>query len=281
MKHNQITEGKPTISGAGRRFMSRLLLSVVLLKSFLVMSPAYALGVSAWTSIDLTVTGITGGHINFYTEEPMIPVGPGSSIYYGGPSVRTVSTNLPEDSFYLFDDGEGWYESDDLAGCGINPCSISEGWQWSATSISLPYLYNFGGSSTEGGYIQGQTTVVSVLTLENYSNQDWSVTFSYSGSNSVSAGGATWASASALVYMDTLTSGQHTLGSAILGDPTGPFSGMLTLNLPANTLETLTLTLDALVYAENMSEVPLPAALWLLGSGLLGLVGISRHRRTT
>ncbi len=33
-------------------------------------------------------------------------------------------------------------------------------------------------------------------------------------------------------------------------------------------------------YAVNFAAVPLPAAVWLFGSGLLGLVGWSRHRQT-
>jgi hypothetical protein len=43
-----------------------------------------------------------------------------------------------------------------------------------------------------------------------------------------------------------------------------------------------TATLDAsgnLTFATNVSAVPLPAAVWLFGSGLMGLVGVSRRRK--
>jgi hypothetical protein len=31
----------------------------------------------------------------------------------------------------------------------------------------------------------------------------------------------------------------------------------------------------------TISAVPIPAAVWLFGSGLLGLIGVSRHKKTT
>jgi len=34
------------------------------------------------------------------------------------------------------------------------------------------------------------------------------------------------------------------------------------------------------VAIENSSAVPVPPALWLFGSGLLGLIGISRRKRS-
>ena len=39
------------------------------------------------------------------------------------------------------------------------------------------------------------------------------------------------------------------------------------------------LHLEGQVIQSSASEVPLPAALWLLGSGLLGLVATARNRR--
>jgi hypothetical protein len=47
----------------------------------------------------------------------------------------------------------------------------------------------------------------------------------------------------------------------------------------AYSLGTLTFANDTLTFAGNTaSTVPLPAAVWLLGSGLLGLLGVSRRR---
>jgi hypothetical protein len=38
-------------------------------------------------------------------------------------------------------------------------------------------------------------------------------------------------------------------------------------------------TNGTLTFAANASAVPLPAAVWLFGSGLMGLVGVSRRRK--
>jgi hypothetical protein len=44
---------------------------------------------------------------------------------------------------------------------------------------------------------------------------------------------------------------------------------------------TLTLSATGLTYAAGTSAVPLPAAIWLLGGGLLGLFGIGRRKAAT
>jgi hypothetical protein len=49
--------------------------------------------------------------------------------------------------------------------------------------------------------------------------------------------------------------------------PGGPFQGF-SFNFNAN----LTATPD---------PIPIPAAVWLFGSGLLGLVGVAQHRKKT
>jgi len=38
---------------------------------------------------------------------------------------------------------------------------------------------------------------------------------------------------------------------------------------------------SALFYGGNLAPIPIPASFWLLGSGLLGLVGMARRRRTS
>jgi hypothetical protein len=46
----------------------------------------------------------------------------------------------------------------------------------------------------------------------------------------------------------------------------------------AYSLGTVTFANDTLTFTGNTAAVPLPAAVWLLGSGLLGLLGVSRRR---
>jgi hypothetical protein len=58
-------------------------------------------------------------------------------------------------------------------------------------------------------------------------------------------------------------------------------SSTSTNNLVPTLLGTVTLTANGLVFSSNAAPVPLPAALWLLGSGLLGLFGIGRRKAIT
>jgi hypothetical protein len=47
-------------------------------------------------------------------------------------------------------------------------------------------------------------------------------------------------------------------------------------------LGTVSLTANGLVFSSTQTApVPLPAAIWLLGSGLLGLFGIGRRKAIT
>jgi hypothetical protein len=64
--------------------------------------------------------------------------------------------------------------------------------------------------------------------------------------------------------------GTGALDPGVGGDPmlAGPFEGYHV------NLDITTLTVTGLI-----SEVPVPAAVWLLGSGLLGLLGVARRRR--
>jgi len=52
----------------------------------------------------------------------------------------------------------------------------------------------------------------------------------------------------------------------------GPFVG-LNVNFDIGSGHSLTLT--------NISSVPVPAAVWLFGSGLLGLIGVARRKVRT
>ena len=48
---------------------------------------------------------------------------------------------------------------------------------------------------------------------------------------------------------------------------------MIPLSLPRR------MVLDLLYFARGVPTVPVPPALWLLGSALVGLVGVSRRKR--
>jgi len=97
--------------------------------------------------------------------------------------------------------------------------------------------------------------------------------------------------------------GTITLGGAIdpsnnefgVGTPLGPevFSGAFsdTVFANANLAGAYSMTLTALIhhtaggqitsFDSNLTEVPVPAAVWLFGSGLMGLFGFSSRKKTT
>ena len=61
--------------------------------------------------------------------------------------------------------------------------------------------------------------------------------------------------------------------AAMVGDTLSfGFGAVSTNNLPSGVFY------DNLVFAE-VSQVPVPAAVWLFGSGLIGLVGVARRRK--
>ena len=51
-------------------------------------------------------------------------------------------------------------------------------------------------------------------------------------------------------------------------------------DLPATTAIMLTNTGAAISVVTNVSAVPVPAAVWLFGSGLLGLIGVARRKKS-
>jgi hypothetical protein len=67
-----------------------------------------------------------------------------------------------------------------------------------------------------------------------------------------------------LLFSSATSSGRTAVNGSVLNDSTGA---------PV----TFTLS-NAGILTASVGAVPLPAAVWLLGSGLLGLIGIGRRR---
>lgn len=72
---------------------------------------------------------------------------------------------------------------------------------------------------------------------------------------------------------NALSGGGPFIDDGIAGSPMidGPFQG-LSVNFDIGSGNSLTVT--------SVSEVPVPAAIWLFGSGLIGLAGIARRKKT-
>ena len=71
---------------------------------------------------------------------------------------------------------------------------------------------------------------------------------------------------------NALSGGEPFTDDGIAGSPMidGPFPGLI-VNFDIGSGNSLTVL--------SVSEVPVPAAIWLFGSGLLGLIGISRRKK--
>ncbi|HUI62417.1 MAG TPA: VPLPA-CTERM sorting domain-containing protein [Steroidobacteraceae bacterium] len=124
----------------------------------------------------------------------------------------------------------------------------------------------YGFLKTKSGNTFASSTTGSVVTTS--ADSEWAASTAQ-GSGNLSEIDTQFASdgtsTSSVLYFDQLTTDGSTASGSVL-------SGFWTLTFDALTATTATLTWTP------TSTVPLPAAVWLLGSGLLGLAGIGRRR---
>lgn len=86
-------------------------------------------------------------------------------------------------------------------------------------------------------------------------------------------------SVTASQWQHGFSGGINTVSTAGLNGALTLYSLVSTTGNPSvtNTAEQITLTSTG--FTTNLTSTPLPAAAWLLGSGLLGLIGVGRRRR--
>ena len=181
-------------------------------------------------------------------------------------------------------------------------CAFALTWSVSATT-NASIIYNVDrtvGSGSVTGFIETDGTI-GVLSSVNITN--WEITLSapnlkggspdlidFATQSQTNLGGtATTATTTQLLFDFSLTGAHFFLlqGGSVnfwcleiancTVDGPGEHIGLNSLTF-LTSAQSATFTSGNLVFAE-VSAVPVPAAVWLFGSGLLGMIGIARHKK--
>jgi hypothetical protein len=211
-------------------------------KIFLCMVLALPLGLTAHPGLAAVVTSIPGGTI--------IPI---SGVNYSGSGPQTFGPGITWTSTYSDSNfglsggygfsGNGYWTGSIGPMAGLNDSTDAHG-----VTNTMTFAFSTPVSAVGGflNYIPGSTnpTTIAVYDASNHLIESFNLTFTTGG-----------------------------------GDDTGFFYGF---EEPANIISYFTLT-DNYVGIVNLttetSPVPLPGAIWLLGSGLLGLAGLRKRFR--
>ena len=252
---------------------------------------AFALGVPSTNSSDLilvvenlttsaTYALDTGVSINSIFPTASITKGTALGTSIPGLS-KTISASPALQSFLSANPaaGDGWtVEAGQYNGGGVNTSTNANSNAVGAAKMLFTSNLGTANNGVVGGFVLNNLT-----TFENGINND----ITTGGALSARASGSTETSGPGLYGLnasqkygligapDTSTLGSTAqqlfgfTGSAVAGALTSYILGTATLDTSGN-----------LTFAANtVSAVPLPAAVWLFGSGLMGLVGVSRRRK--
>jgi len=162
--------------------------------------------------------------------------------------------------------------NDDLIGEGISNMTTGE-----QLSVDTEGFVTFYYIAAESGYTNSFNSGSNTIT-ENNEGFDWDGWSSFTisvAADEVLDFSFTSATAHALTPVDN-ASGTSLEG---LGIMTGGDMSELVLAYNDNALGTGDADFDDMLVRAEFSAVPVPATVWLFGSGLLGLIGIARRRK--
>ncbi|MGA7799726.1 MAG: PEP-CTERM sorting domain-containing protein [Gammaproteobacteria bacterium] len=183
----------------------------------------------------------------------------------GGPSIASITYDLSAD----ITGGYSSYFNFDTNQLGTNGPDLNVQYLHNPSGVHVlqPYPY----TSTDGGYNPSLMPNMLTFTFDRGAFQVGN-TFSFGadaewvGGNGVTGQGSSGGDfgAASIPLKVTFYGGNAPV--------TGTFAQVQTSTGPSTTLSSLSIAAPA--------AVPLPGALWLFGSGLVGLAGLARHRKT-
>lgn len=143
-----------------------------------------------------------------------------------------------------------------------------------------------GSYSTMGGIDLSDDTILQLGSVTGTSGTgDIGSTVSFGASGSINMVGFSFASFTPVVDVFTIGGWQLDLTSLTIIDQTSDIltlsgSGLLSGNTFDNTGVNWTFSANSSgsSYSMTVTAVPVPAAIWLFGSGLLGLIGVARRK---
>lgn len=162
-----------------------------------------------------------------------------------------------------------------MASAAVNAATV-----WAPTNVDTDFLqFNFLGISTNGGALAlfddadfgGAALVIGSAGGQvtfTASGADFNATFSGGGSITLTGGASFTLGVSWDGGLSWFGDSSYALSGGSPDTYAINFDGIKTDNVPVT----------ATTIAVDLQPVPVPAAMWLFGSGLLGLVGVARRR---
>ncbi len=187
----------------------------------------------------------------------------------------TYGTNVPTGSYFAMNTGgsAGFDNGEKVAIGGVDGGlgGLALDYAGGQTNGQIDDPWAFGGSNLGRHNTTGQGVSPTVVAGGDVNMQGWTVYWGASGAE-VNINMGTGANATVDCGTGTCAVGESYVLDYQTVVPAGqPFEGVpYALHLEG--------TVRADVYVSGTSQVPVPAAVWLFGTGLLGLVGVARRK---